>query len=146
MAHDFPEISEADGGFTPEGGCPAHAPAHLNAAAVTNGFAPRPLDPGFAWADFAPGDGLDAALHAAANPGGRFFAPASGRAAAAWRGSSKISRSTATCRRSISRSATAASPRGATPSAPSASVASPPPSSPAEFSCSAITRSPVSRR
>lgn len=78
MAHDFPEISEADGGFAPNGGCAAHAPAHLNAAAVTNGFAPRPLDPGFAWADFAPGDGLNAALHAAANPGGRFFAPASG--------------------------------------------------------------------
>lgn len=74
MARDFPEVSEADGGLPPAGPHPGHAPAHLDAVAVTNGFAPRGGAPGYTWADFSPGDGLNAALHAAANPGGRFFA------------------------------------------------------------------------
>ncbi|SBW12101.1 conserved hypothetical protein [uncultured Alphaproteobacteria bacterium] len=74
MGREFPEISDADGGFPPDGPCALHAPAHLNAVAVTNGFVPRGLAPGYAWADFAPGDGLNAALHAAANPDGAFFA------------------------------------------------------------------------
>lgn len=74
MASDFPEVFEADGGLPPAGPCSGHAPAHLDAVAVTNGFAPRGGAPGYAWADFSPGDGLNAALHAVANPGGRFFA------------------------------------------------------------------------
>lgn len=63
-----------DGGFAPAGACALHAPVHLNAVAVINGFLPRPLAPGFAWADFSCGDGLNAAIHAAANPQGQFFA------------------------------------------------------------------------
>ncbi len=62
-----------DGGFAPAGASALHAPVHLNAVAVINGFLPRSLDSGFAWADFC-GDGLDAAIHAAANPQGQFFA------------------------------------------------------------------------
>ncbi len=63
-----------DGGFPPTGACALHAPAHLNAVATINGFLPRSLEPGFTWADFSCGDGLDAAIHAAANPQGRFHA------------------------------------------------------------------------
>lgn len=63
-----------DGGFAPDGACALHAPLHLNAVAVTNGFLPRSVDASFAWADLACGDGINAAVHAAANPGGAFFA------------------------------------------------------------------------
>lgn len=63
-----------DGGFPPSGALQAHAPVHLNTVAVINGFLPRALDPGFAWADFSCGDGLGAAIHAAANPQGSFYA------------------------------------------------------------------------
>jgi SAM-dependent methyltransferase len=51
-----------------------HGPAHLNAVAVINGFLPRSLESGFTWADFSCGNGFDAAIHAAANPQGRFYA------------------------------------------------------------------------
>lgn len=63
-----------DGGFAPDGACALHAPLHLNAVAITNGFLPRSLDAPFTWADLACGDGINAAVHAAAHPGGAFFA------------------------------------------------------------------------
>lgn len=71
QSHGNPAL---DGGFALGGACALHAPAHLNAVAVINGFLPRSLDPGFAWADFCCGDGLNAAVHAAANPHGQFYA------------------------------------------------------------------------
>ncbi len=74
MTGEYPELDDADGGFPPDGPCAQHAPAHLNAVAATNGFVPRGLAPGYTWADFSPGDGANAALHAAANPDGQFFA------------------------------------------------------------------------
>ncbi len=60
--------------FSAAARCRLHAPAWLNAVAVTNGFLPRRLDGEFAWADFSCGDGVGAAALAAANPEGRFFA------------------------------------------------------------------------
>jgi len=67
--------------FPADGPCPAHAPAWLTAAAATNGFLPPALDGEFAYADFAPGDGLGVAALAAANPGGAFFALGGGATA-----------------------------------------------------------------
>jgi SAM-dependent methyltransferase len=67
--------------FPATGVSSVHAPAWLNAVAVTNGFLPPALDSGFAYADFAPADGLRVAALAAANPDGRFFALEGGAAA-----------------------------------------------------------------
>ncbi|SDH83683.1 class I SAM-dependent methyltransferase [Roseospirillum parvum] len=50
-----------------------HAPVHLNACALLNGVAPRPLSEGFTWADFGCGNGLTANTLAAANPQGSFL-------------------------------------------------------------------------
>ena len=72
MGDDIRDIACDD--FPSPGLCPARAPAWLNAIAVSNGFLPRPLENGFAWADFSCGDGIDAAVLAAANPDGLFFA------------------------------------------------------------------------
>ncbi|ABC24226.1 methyltransferase [Rhodospirillum rubrum] len=69
---------------------PDRGPAALNGAAVFCGFAPRPLDDGFTWADFGCGLGITASILAAANPQGRFFAiDADGQALAAGRALAK---------------------------------------------------------
>jgi len=64
--------------FPPAGACAAHAPVRLNTVAATNGFLPRPLTPDFTWADFACGDGINAAVIAAAYPRARIFAVGTG--------------------------------------------------------------------
>lgn len=50
-----------------------HGPLALTTAAALCGVAPRPLSPGFVWADFGCGHGLTACLQAAAHPQGRFI-------------------------------------------------------------------------
>jgi ribosomal protein L30/L7E len=51
----------------------SHGPVSLNAAALFNGFAPRPLNAGFTWAEFGCGHGITTCLQAAAHPQGHFF-------------------------------------------------------------------------
>ncbi|MCF8502960.1 MAG: class I SAM-dependent methyltransferase, partial [Rhodospirillum sp.] len=48
-------------------------PVSLNTAALFNGFAPRPLAPGFTWAEFGCGHGITTCVQAAANPQGHFY-------------------------------------------------------------------------
>ena len=50
-----------------------HAPTHMNLVAATNGFRPRPLEDGFTWCDYGCGNGVTAAVLAAANPGAKFY-------------------------------------------------------------------------
>jgi len=65
--------------FAPSGFTACHAPAEINTVAVTNGFAPIPLDQEFIWADFACGDGLNAVIMAAANPKATIYAIGDGK-------------------------------------------------------------------
>ncbi|WP_413207522.1 methyltransferase regulatory domain-containing protein [Rhodospirillum sp. A1_3_36] len=52
---------------------PGSGPVQLNAAALFNGFAPRPLAPDFTWAEFGCGHGITPCVQAAANPQGHFY-------------------------------------------------------------------------
>ena len=61
-----------------------HAPTHINLVAASNGFRPRALDGDFTWCDYGCGNGLTAAVLAAAYPKASFtgidFLPAHIRA------------------------------------------------------------------
>ncbi len=50
-----------------------HAPTHMNLVAAANGYRPRPLDGAFAWCDYGCGNGLTAAVLAAAYPAAEFI-------------------------------------------------------------------------
>ena len=50
-----------------------HAPTHINLVAAANGFRPRALDGAFTWCDYGCGNGLTAAVLAAAYPSAKFY-------------------------------------------------------------------------
>ncbi len=50
-----------------------HAPTHMNLVVAANGYRPRALDGAFTWCDYGCGNGLTAAVLAAAYPDAQFY-------------------------------------------------------------------------